>query len=752
MPVQASFTLGNYTNTYPYHVNDFDPHVSGVIGYVWPGGGELASPTPNLGYVNSIPPGESPGYQSPWSTNPPGAPSYTWYQLSGNAYSPFGAILTGSTGDLVFAVNASTFASDGDGGPWTKPDTTHTSWGWGSLSILIPPEFGNIKPEQVVSTITNDYGDIAVATLSQNDRYAPGWTLIQIYTEDSGWNHAGAIYSSYSTSPAQFVSGVSGWLFNSTDAHEWYYVRINGVTAPTVAGKYFFKMELGGSPSVNGAGDQPDYWVPPQNWPVLLVKGEIDPAIIWGNIYYGGYNTTLYGTGVEEAGMVTAVMTAKLDPYTGAVVPGGTLTNAVGYFNATAQGHYEVEGVAAGQYDVYASAAGFPEQLIASNITVLKGQSLNLNGYLNPGVVIHGTVYSKHGFGEQPWTVPGENDPTASDWLGEPTPGSANPSGIADSYIKIEIYNQPTVGSKVANASALVSWSPLPCIAGANGAYMGAYTTDDASECGTAYGSTVTAFPWHEYGTWTTVASSSSLWTGYNTLIYNTNVDEQGVGPAQSWSVPGPWNTAPQDTNPLDPFYYQFGVKGEYGAPSEMSGMVPQLAATWVNGLTPGRYYMRAWVAGYVQTAIDGATFIEYPIDVSANEWAGDISVPIDLHLSSFIVKTVHFHDTAGTLTDQPVSTTALFSDNNYITGELVDESSPAVNWAWATQPLDATAYPTTSYCSGGICSKSGTGQGYDTLYLYGYVWRWDGEDYGIPAGTYTPQVYVLGYVEQTFP
>ena len=99
------------------------------------------------------------------------------------------------------------------------------------------------------------------------------------------------------------------------------------------------------------------YWVPTQNWPVLLVKGELDPAIITGTIRYGGYNSSLYGQPMMEAGMVTAVMKTKLDPYTGAQLS-GPLTNAVAYFNGTtgklnalgtgSDGHYEVEGVAPG--------------------------------------------------------------------------------------------------------------------------------------------------------------------------------------------------------------------------------------------------------------------------------------------------------------------------------------------------------------------------------------------------------------------
>src|SRR5208282_3901469 len=38
-PAEAHFTLGNLIPNYPFHQNDFDPHVPGVIGYVWPGGG-----------------------------------------------------------------------------------------------------------------------------------------------------------------------------------------------------------------------------------------------------------------------------------------------------------------------------------------------------------------------------------------------------------------------------------------------------------------------------------------------------------------------------------------------------------------------------------------------------------------------------------------------------------------------------------------------------------------------------------------
>ena len=112
-PVAAHFTLGDLSGSYRYHGNDFDPHVqlgNGVVGYVWPGGGQNAlSGFPNFANVNN-----APGYQSPYPGGFPGAvggtsgnaPSSSWYQLQGDAYAPFGAVLAGSTGDLIFAINS----------------------------------------------------------------------------------------------------------------------------------------------------------------------------------------------------------------------------------------------------------------------------------------------------------------------------------------------------------------------------------------------------------------------------------------------------------------------------------------------------------------------------------------------------------------------------------------------------------------------------------------------------------------------
>ncbi|MGA8904753.1 MAG: carboxypeptidase-like regulatory domain-containing protein [Candidatus Bathyarchaeia archaeon] len=705
------------TGTPRYHSNDFDPHVPGVIGYVWPGSGLNSY----LGFPNVASDVLSPGYQSPYpGGNPPGAPTQSWYQLEGDAYAPFGAVLTGSTGDLIFALNA----------------TAGFRGRWQGVDLLIPPGFSVSNTPQVVSTITNDYSGIAVARISPNDRYAPGWTLVRVLV-DAGMDSVSPSTTAYYDHQA----------IDFTAAGEWYYIRINGVLAPSVAGRYFFKILLeGGSTSICGeegteiaTGALPSgscsEFIPTENWPVLLVKGEVDPAIVTGTIRYAGYNATLYGQPIQEAGRVYAQMKTRLDPYTGQQSPDLPTIDAVGYFNATADGHYEVEGLAPGIYDLYASAAGYPEVIIASSVTVLKGQSLHLDGYLQPGAVIHGDVYSKHQFGDEPW------------------PNTA--------YIKIELYDGPTLSHIPDSSANLVSWSPLPCIAGGQELYTGKYT---ASACNDPRLGSETAFPWHEYAPSTGYgvpgpgAAASyyqvSAGGGAGSGIYFANLmqDPQGVGPPQHWFVNG---------GTTDPFHFEFGVKGEYGAPRDLDGMVPQVYATWVNGLTAGRYYVRAWVFRYVQSALDGSTFQEYYFDVTPQEWAGDVTLPIDLRLSSWVNKTVHFHNTPGTISTDPIDTGA-----GVMSGVLADANGNV--WSYNQTLLGYQGLYSTGAKSGWGAEAFNTPttvrnrndldkaklnahaieSGRANIQFWGWNDTWGGENYGIPTGTYTPHVYVLGYLE----
>lgn len=790
--VQAHFTLGDLTGTFRYHSNDFDPHVPGVIGYVWPGGGQNSySGSPNFASVKS-----GPGYQSPYPGGRPGAvagfsgnaPSSSWYQLEGDAYAPFGAVLTGSVGDLIFAVNATAWttaacqASNGGAG------CTRFTGRWRGIDLLIPPGFSVPSSPQIVSTITNDYTGISVYRIAPYDRYAPGWTLVEILAD---W---GSDATAPTTSPSIPVY-YDHQAIDFTPAGEWYYIRINGVLAPSTAGRYFFKILLdGGTGWICGeegtgfcSGSSFTSPVPPQfiptpgsqfipteNWPVMLVKGEIDPGILTGTIRYAGYNQTLYSLPLAEAGKIYAKMTTRLDPYTGQSRPDLPLVDAVGYFNATAHGHYEVEGVAPGIYDLYASAMGFPQTLIASRVTILKGQSLHFDGYLQPGPVIHGNVFTKHQFGDEPWPLAGGY---CQYGLATANPCSTNPTNNPDlqanQYIKVELYDAPTLSHIPSAKANMVSWSPLPCVAGGQEIH---FPYDNAGLCGDPRFGDGIAAPWHEYvpstgycafspggscsgaggvpGGWNfyqvSTGQASLLGVGASSRLTQ---DPQGVGPPQHWYVLG---------GTTNPFHFEFGVKGEYGAPRDLDGRVPQVYATWVNGLTPGRYYARAWTFRYVQAALDGSTFQEYYFDITPNEWAGDVTLPIDLRLASWVNKTIHFHNVINGIMEDPIDTGA-----GMMSGVLVDANSNVWSYnqtllgykgsytngrrsGWGSNAfLTQSTVHTGNDLDKGKLNANAVERGRANFQFWGWNDTWSGENYGIPSGTYTPHVYVLGYLEK---
>ncbi len=255
-------------------------------------------------------------------------------------------------------------------------------------------------------------------------------------------------------------------------------------------------------------------------------------------------------------------------------------------------------------------------------------------------------------------------------------------------YIKIELYDAPTLNHIPDPSANMVSWSPLPCIAGGQEMF---YDRRDAGYCADPRTGANIAFPWHEYVPWNGYgqynvrtnchSTKSQAWPtdsepGY--LLTTSNFqDPQGVGPPQHWFVQG---------GTTIPFHFEFGVKGEYGAPRDLDGMVPQVYATWVNGLTPGRYYARAWTFRYVQSALDGSTFQEYYFDVTPNEWAGDVTLPIDLRLSSWVNKTVHFHNVINGITEDPIDTGA-----GVMSGVLVDANG--IVWSYNQSLLGCEGY-----------------------------------------------------------
>ena len=799
VPVSAHFTMGTHTGTYPFRTKHFDPHTDGVVGYVFPGSG-LATPGAPGWYWGRD---DYPGYQSPWPyytggvQNPfPAQGPAGWYQLDANNYAPFGAILTSTVkagtpfktmweankwasdyptiegleiehavkGDMILAINVTA----GQKAKWhaAYPDLfalNFTFW-----ETLIPPEFCvGLATKNIVTSITNNYDLIGISTRNREDSsYGPYARRLRVYTDTYAFGADQSTFDKMDDAPDSWLFPAGPFMFSpwktfvsnitfnivpfETDvgaffSDEWYYIRINDMTAPTIAGAYTFKIRrlytpdaLDGITYVSTDGQPRSYGeyvsVPSSNWPVVLVKGEVDPAIITGTIRYGGYNTAMYGQPVALSGRVRAVGIAD-DPYTGKST--GRPVEARGYFDSLWVGHYEVEGVAAGVYDIYASASGYPEIKIASNVKILKGQSYHIDGYLIPGVQIRGTVFSKCGTGETPWHF-GASSLTDS------------VAQLPGANIKIEIYRSLEDAQSMlpgGTTSKAVTWSPIKY-----GAQM--WTNSKSiwpyNDVGVGL-----AFYYPIEPTSTSTAPLATRTAG-------------GVGPAQNWFV----------LAGMGSFDFQFGREGFYGAPADMDCHVPGALAHWVSGVGPGTYFVRAWKYGYVQTLADGVTFEPVSFTVPSVEWPGNVWVPFDLRLSSYVVKEVHFHDVPGTMMESPIPwgwSGEFRYDQNVRAWMVGKHKIPTVMYDPYYLPGDYPMSPYFRFLCGELVGtaasnyKNAAGenvQAWDLMWtpvgvgswrvgIAGFrelgLWYGFGRNYGIPAGTYTAKSYMWGYVEQVY-
>jgi len=215
-----------------------------------------------------------------------------------------------------------------------------------SIAIYIPPEFSFLQPDttSIWTDITNDYGHISIIKLSSRDRVGPLWWRVTIA--------------------------------NLTIPKGSHVVRTFNIKAPDVCGRYFMKVFIDGE-SIGS-----------ENFPTVVVKGDLDPAYISGRVLNGGaeYYGYRYGLPINVSGKVIAEGTTAL----------GRAVKAQAYFNASANGCYTIYGLAAGTYELTASAAGFPPATLDRTITVMAGQSLEgVDIYLNPSATVSGTVWSK---------------------------------------------------------------------------------------------------------------------------------------------------------------------------------------------------------------------------------------------------------------------------------------------------------------------------------------------------------------------
>ncbi|MEM2530279.1 MAG: hypothetical protein QXL32_04055 [Candidatus Bathyarchaeia archaeon] len=218
-----------------------------------------------------------------------------------------------------------------------------------NIAIYIPPEFGVKGLDHVWTDITNDYRFISLSRLSDRDPIAPGWRRVLVSSE----------------------RGIP------PGSH---FIRIFNVTAPSIVGRYFFKIYVDGA-SIGA-----------ENFPTLVVSADPNPAYISGTVLDGGRDPTRYGRPIRleegQGGMVIAE----------GVTRDGRVIVAQAFFNSSANGRYTLYGLAPGIYRLTASAAGYYNATKPEPVAVLAGQSLEgIDLHVSPSPRIEGIVWSKCG-------------------------------------------------------------------------------------------------------------------------------------------------------------------------------------------------------------------------------------------------------------------------------------------------------------------------------------------------------------------
>ena len=332
---------------------------------------------------------------------------YQPLDVQGNYYSPNGSILTDTVGPLYFYINISDPANLSDSNQpgldisWEE-HSARSRW----LYIAIPPEFTPAADTpsswRVVTSITSDYHFIKTGKLASDHPIAPGWHYIAItapnVTDPTTGKSANYLY------PASEDPFKDRQPWKKPD-WRWgmYEIVAFDMKAPSCAGKYFFKVFYTKTLLYNIYEQYESF--PPENYPQLVVKGEVDPGYITGRVRYAGHSSyyygQFYGEGVFSPGHVFANGTA-LDPVTNE--PTGRPVCGWGWFNATAEGYYEMEGLAPGVYTLTACTAGFVPQTLPTQITLKRGQSLHgIDIYLHPSCKFNLTIYSKCPTGPVDW-------------------------------------------------------------------------------------------------------------------------------------------------------------------------------------------------------------------------------------------------------------------------------------------------------------------------------------------------------------
>ena len=761
-----------------------------------------------------------------------------------NYYSPDGAVLTDTVGDLFFYVCVSPFTKDsaigapapteqagpinvtwrsqadratgrGDRSDWSFPSLYQPSK---YLYLAIPPEFtpptdwaagwgdvlttnqGYGDTSNVETTITNDHSMIMTGKFGPRHPVAPNWWFVRITAEPRDFpadqvanlqtlfGQSGKVFDeTYMAAP---YYGSSGYLYppnsdpwadrqmRTGDFQGCYRIKVLSMKAPTCAGKYFFKvfytstdqpfasigvqpwMTGGGlatSPVYDTRGGWPDLWqqpappaymgglttyydawsgylngyfekydsFEPENYPVILVKGEIDPGYISGTVRYCGhsqyYYGSYYGAGVHTSGKVVAEGTA-IDPVTGQ--PIGRQVCATGWYlgqlpgqgewwkdrQTGTEGFYEIEGLAPGIYTLTAYAAGFVPRTLATQITIRRGQSIHgVDIYVCPTAKLQTKVYSKCPTGPINWPiyVTMENFPASMQILpvvpgGASVRGTSATGGSGTPVGPDGIWYWATEGATTVQAKNIwadlnsihaAAYNPTPA---ALGAEMNTYDTDAEM-----------AAIQNKYGwAWQELVDSNGSAVAWQDYTFDRIADPRTFG--TFWGEPSCYS----------------------GVETMWDGHVPTFLADFTSGITPGTYRVKTWVFGYVQTK-------EYVVDFPAVEFPGTAYMEMDLFKGGIINATVHFH-----LQELPAaefdSSTLDYNPFGPLTIEAYDANGVLQGWNATTELVNfGLHYPT------GIALE---------IIGQSNAWSEMGRVHGLPEGTYTLKAFKNSWVQQEFP
>lgn len=446
-------------------------------------------------------------------------------------------------------------------------DTTKAVTG---ITIYLPPEFRWLAPskkEAVWTDITNDYDSIAITTRNEYDTVAPHWNRIVI-------------------NGVVIPSGV-------------YHVRIFNLAAPSVVGLYHFKIFY--ETTVVSTWTTTTYSLGAGNFPIMIVKGELNPAYVEVTVRADDY------TKLNDA-LVSGMITA-----TGTTPTGRTITGKAYWGPADFVGDQPVPpgpagalyraylfGLPAGTYQIVAEASGF-KATTSERFTLDAGQSFAIRIVIFQSPLVSVTVWSKHGTGAIPWhnlwQLPyGTNCPSCP---------------INDKVPRRDIFFN---------------------LYDSKGTMVGYWGTDDQNT-----------------NTFTSKVGSKQRQIPLNNLLNYYN----GLGDGL---IPSATNEHFQLTDNFDLLFAQRGLTS-----TNWEGHVPWDIPDYVQGMVEGQYTVEAYVTGYI---LDEADAYQRSLTISNIGPGTQYELQMDLRRSNWIEQIIHLPSSQLSPTDVTISLTATDKNN----------------------------------------------------------------------------------------